>query len=164
MTATFTVSGTSAFTEARARAVMRHVLGDFMSVASAGLIARETIATWHEELEYAVLHEVVASFQLQFKRSDGARFGLEYTVLADGTVAGSSKAGGVDFHELWAGTPVSLHVTYRHDAPRLEKVLAYLRSRGWTAGGSRIGAVASRDRTYSKDGFGITRGRVGDWG
>lgn len=163
MTTTYTTSHTSTFSEARARAVMRHVLADFMNVASAALIGRETIQRWHEELEYAVLHEVVEAFQLQLTRPDGTRLGLCYTVRDDGTILEASKAGGVDFHGLPAGTRVGLHVSYRLGAPNLPKVSAYLQSKGWTTGGSAIDGASSRDRAYSKDGFGIMRAKVGNW-
>jgi len=91
VTTTYTASQTSTFSEARARAVMRHVLGDFMNTASTGLIARETIQRWHEEVEYAVIHQVVDTFQLQFTKPDGTRLGLSYTIRDDGTNLGGFK-------------------------------------------------------------------------
>ena len=164
MTATHTASQTSTFSEARARVVMRQVLGDFMNVASSGLIARGTIQGWHEEIEYAVLHEVVDTFQVQFTKPDGARLGLSYTVRDDGTILEVSKAGGLDLHDFPAGTKVGLVLSYRQGAPNLEKVQAYLRERGWTTGRSLLVDVTSRDRAFSKSGFGIARTKVGDWG
>lgn len=163
MSVSHTMTATSTFSEARARAVMRHVLGDFMTVANAGHIAHETIRTWCEELEYAVVHEVVERFQLQLTRPDGKRAALEYVVRDDGTVQETSKAGGVDLYEFPAGTKPRLCVSYRLGAPNREKVFAYLRGRGWTTGGSMVEGEPSRDRAYSKDGYGITRSRVGDW-
>ncbi|UQA57425.1 hypothetical protein [Polyangium aurulentum] len=162
MSTTYTASQTSTFSEARARAVMRHVLGDFMNVASAGLIARETLLEWHEEVEYAVLHEALDTFQLQFTKPDGTRAGLSYTVRDDGTILEDSKAGGFDPHSFPPGTKVKICLTYRADAPKLATVREYMRSRGWKTGGSLL-AGADRDRAYSKSGFGIARSKVGDW-
>lgn len=163
MTTSYTSSHTSTFSEARARAVMQHVLGDFMNVASAGLIARETIQKWHEEVEHIVLLEVLEAFHLQFTRPDGSRLALVYAVRDDGTILEESKAGGVDFHGLPAGTSVTIRLVYRVGAKNLDAAHAYLRSRGWGAGGSLVEGVVSRDREFSRGGFGIARGKVGDW-
>ncbi|MGK3960056.1 hypothetical protein WMF38_44280 [Sorangium sp. So ce118] len=164
MTTSYTNSQATTFSEARARAVMRQVLGDFMGAASANLIAREVIQRWHEELEYAVLHEVVDTFELQFTKPNGARLGLRYTVQDDGTVLEASKAGGLDFHGLPAGTRLAgLHLTYRKGARHIEAVQAYLRERGWTAGGALVDGATSRDRAFSRSGFGIQRSKAGDW-
>ena len=158
-----TATYTTTFTEARARAVMRQVLGDFMSVASAGLIRRETIQEWHEELEYAVVNEAIERFQLQLTRPDGTCVALEYVVRDDGTIQETGRAGGVDFHAFPPGTKVNLPIRYRAGAPKLEMVKEYLRGRGWTTGGSMLEGSASRDRAYSKDGYGMTRSKVGQW-
>lgn len=163
MSTTYTFSRSSTFSEARARAVMGHVLGDFMSAASAELIERATLQTWHEEIEYAVLHEVVELFELQFTKPDGSRAALRYTVHDDGTVAGGAKAGGVDFFALPRGTRVGICLTYRDGARNLEKVRAYLRDRGWGPNGRLVGGASTRDRAFSKDGFSVARDRVGSW-
>jgi len=160
---TYTTSQTSTFSEARARTVMLQVLGDFMLVPSAGLISRGTIQEWHEELEYAVLLHVVDTVQLQFTKPDSTRLGLSYTVRDDGTILEASKAGGLDLYGFPRGTRVGLVLTYRQQAPNIETVKAYLRDRGWMRG-SLIDGVTRRDRAFSKDGFGIARGKVGEWG
>lgn len=162
MSATYTASQTSTFSEARARAVMRRVLGDFMNVASAGLIGRERIQGWYEELEYAVLHEVVDTFQLQLTKPGGERLGVSYTIRDDGTILEDSKAGGLDFQNFPPKTSVTLCLSYRPGAKHLEKVRTYFRERGWT-NGSLIDGLVSRDRAFSRDGFGIARGTLGDW-
>ena len=163
MSATRTTSQANTFSEARAREVMAHVLGDFMGAASAGLILRETIQAWHEEVEYAVLLEVVEAFQLQFTKPDGTRLALSYTVKDDGTILEASKAGGIDFHVLPPGTRPSIVLSYRQGAKNLEKLWEYLRARGWTTGATLVAGQASRDRAFSKSGFGIERGRLGEW-
>jgi hypothetical protein len=142
---------------------MRHVLGDFMNVASAGMVVRETIQKWHEDVEYVVLLEVVDTFQLQFTKPDGTRLALSYTVRDDGTILETSKAGGIDFHCLPPGTKPSIVISYRRDAKNLDKMWKYLQARGWTTGASLVDGVVSRDRAFSKSGFGIERGTVGEW-
>ncbi|MDI1480548.1 hypothetical protein [Polyangium sp. y55x31] len=158
-----TASQASTFTEARARAVMHHVLADFMLAADAGLIKRETIQKWFDELSYAVAHNVVSSFQLQLKTPDGKRLALNYEVRDDGTVQEGSKGGGFDPYGFPRTTGVTIYVTYRKGAPNLEKVGAWLREHGWGPGGSLVDGNTSRDRAFSKDGFGVMRSKVGDW-
>jgi Bacterial HORMA domain family 1 len=142
---------------------MRRVLGDFMNVASAGLVRREAIQQWYEALEYAVLHEVVDTFQLQLTRPGGERLGVSYTIRDDGTILEDSKAGGLDFQNFLPGTAVTICLSYRQGAKNLAEVQAYLRGRGWTTNGSLIGGVVNRDRAYSQGGFGVFRGTLGDW-
>lgn len=164
MTTSYTTTQTSTFTEARARAVMHHVLEDFMLAASANLIARDTIQRWFEELSYAVENNVVRAFQLQLTTPTEKRMALNYEVLDDGTVLGESKGGGFDPYGLPQGTRVGLCVTFNRSAPRYAKVNAYLVEKcGWGSSGILVEGNMSRDRAYSKDGFGFARSKVGDW-
>jgi hypothetical protein len=142
---------------------MRHVLGDFMNAASRGLMSRERLQAWHEDVEYAVLAEVLETFELQFTLPGERRVALRYTVRDDGTVLGGAKAGGIDFYALPEDTRVGLHVVYRAGARNLDKVQSYLRGRGWTTGGALIAGAPVSDRSFSKDGFGVARHKVGDW-
>lgn len=163
MTSTYTQSTAYTFTTARAKEVMGSVHADFLAVAAQGWISRETILRWHEEIEYAVLHEVVASFELQFKKPDGTRAGLEYVVHADGSVSGGVRAGGLDLYGLPRETKVTVCLSYRQDAPRIASVREYLHRRGWGANGQRIGGEGTRDRAYASSGYAIQRNKIGDW-
>jgi Bacterial HORMA domain family 1 len=162
MTSTNTATHSSTFTEARAREVMRNVHSDFMNLASAGLITREDAQRWYDDIAYAVLSEVVATFQVQLTRPNGTTFGLSYTIRDDGTVLEDSKAGGFDPFGLPRGTYACPCIFYRLEAPNFERVRADLRKRGWGPGGSLIEGGA-RDRAFSKDGYGIERSKVGEW-
>lgn len=162
MTSTMTATQSSTFTEARARAVMRHVHSDFMNWVSAGFIARENAQKWFEELEYAVLHNVVDTFQIQLTKPDGTRIGLSYSIRDDGSILEESKAGGFDPYGLPAGTRFSLCFRYRPGAENIAKVETYLNARGWGNTGSLLeGGV--RDRAYSNTGYGVERNKVGEW-
>jgi hypothetical protein len=140
---------------------MHHVHEDFMIVANAGLIEREKIKEWFDELSYAVPHNVVSCFQLQLRPPDAEPRALSYTIRDDGAVPDGSKGGGFDPYALPRNTRVSLYVKYRSGAPNLEKVLAWLRERGWGSGGSLVQGNTSQDRAFSKDGFGFVRSKVG---
>ncbi len=163
MSSTFTESVSYTFTEARAREVMAHVLADFMAVATHGFVSRASIITWHEEIEYCVLKETIASFELQFVRPDAKRAGLRYVVHDDGSISGGVRAGGLDLYALPKDTKAKVCISYRDGAPRLAEVQKYLASRGWTNTGSLIGGTSERDRAYASDGYAIARQKVGDW-
>jgi hypothetical protein len=164
MSRTYTVARASTFSEARARDVMQNVLGDFVLVANAKLVDHGTIQKWHQDIEYAVVHRVVDTFQIQFTEPDGTRRrGLSYTVHDDGTILETSKAGGLDFYGFHPETKTSVLITYLEGAPNTESVRAYLQGRGWKAGGSLIDGAETRDRAFSKNGYGIERKKVGDW-
>lgn len=163
MTTTRTATQASTFTEARAREVMRQVHGDFMNWASAGFIAREKAQQWFEELEYAVVNNVVDTFQIQLTKPDGKLVGLSYSVRDDGSILEESKAGGFDPYDLPSGSSFSLVLTYKENARNVEDVRAYLSKRGWGPGGKLLNGDMLRDRAYSKSGFGVERSKVGDW-
>lgn len=164
MSRTYTVARASTFSEARARDVMQNILGDFVLIANAGLVDHEMIQKWHQDIQYAVLERVVDTFQIQFTEPDGTRRGLSYTVYDDGTIMQAAKAGGLDFRAFHPETKVSVLITYLEGAPNTDSVRVYLRSRGWSAGGSLIDGAETRDRAFSKNGYGVERKKVGDWG
>lgn len=159
---TRTATQASTFTAARAREVMRQVHGDFMNWGSAGFIAREKAQQWFEELEFAVLHNVVETFQIQLIKPDGVRVGLSYTIRDDGSILEESKAGGFDPYNLPSGTRFSVCFRYRLGAANIARVDAYLNSRGWGPNGNLLEG-GERDRGYSASGYGVERRKVGDW-
>lgn len=162
MTSTRTTTQASTFTEARAREVMRQVHGDFMSVASANHLNREKAQKWCDDIGYALCHNAVSKFQLQFTRPNGSVAALDYSVRDDGTILEESKAGGFDPYTFPAGTSVGVILSYKEESPHFEQVRSYLRQRGWGPGGHLLdGGVC--DRAYSKDGFGAERRKAGAW-
>jgi hypothetical protein len=63
---------------------------------------------------------------------------------------------------LPAGTSAALFVDLDDGARAIATVRAYIRARGWGTGNAVEGDPV-RDRAYSKDGYGLTRGKVGAW-
>jgi hypothetical protein len=62
---------------------------------------------------------------------------------------------------LSAGTKANIVVTYRDDVE--PDVRAEMRRRGWGPGGVSLAGNATRERAYSKEGYGLIRSKVGDW-
>jgi hypothetical protein len=158
-----TATRASTFTDARARDVMLHVRADFAGAATAGLKDLNLLLQWHTEVEHAVLLQVVETIEIQLTTPDGKKLGLRYAIRDDGSILQGSKGGGVDFFSLPKGTKLGLLITYVAGAKNLEAAQAYLHQRGWGPGGAVLQGTEARDRAFSKDGFGISRSKVGDW-
>ena len=159
---TATRSQTNSFTEARLRAVMPEVGADFTNMAGAGIISIAVAQRWTEELTFVLQRQAARGFQIQLSCPGYAPIALDYRVSSDGTVRENGRAGGIDYYGLPVGTSASLFVEYDNDSPNIMEVRLYLRQRGWGAGSAVTGDPV-RDRIYSKDGYGVIRGKVGIW-
>jgi hypothetical protein len=160
---TATRSRTDTFTEARLAAVMPEVGADFYAMASAGLIPFPTAQTWTEELTFILRHKAARSFQVQLRCPGRAPIALDYRISSDGTVHESGIGGGIDYFSLPAGTTAGLFVDLNDAAPQISTVRTYIAQRGWGTNGQAVQGDPVRDRAYSKDGFGVVRGKVGLW-
>lgn len=157
-----TRSRTSSYTDARLRAVMPEVGGDFYSLAAAGLIGFDVATRWTDELTFILQQEAASYFQVQLKCSGHPTKALHYRVSSDGTVHESGTSGGIDYFALPSGTYATLYVELDYTSRNINVVQEYTRRRNWGTGQS-VGGDVTRDRAYSKDGYGIIRGKVGSW-
>jgi hypothetical protein len=162
MSGTFTASRTNTFTDARLRAVMPEVGADFYALAGAGIISLDVAQRWTEELTFILQNQAAHGFQVQLTYPNGQRVALDFRVSSDGSVRESSIAGGIDYYLLPAGTWAFLFVDLNFQAMRIGLVQTYIRQRGWGTG-SAVQGEAVRDRVYSKDGYGVIRGKIGAW-
>jgi hypothetical protein len=158
-----TATRTNTYTEARLRAVMPEVGADFYSLAGAGLISLDTAKNWTEELTFVLQHQAAKGFQIQLKRFGSNPIAIDYRVSSDGTVRESSMGGGIDYFALPNGTEASLFVDLDLQSPAIETIKIYIAQRRWGTNGQAVDGQSTRDRTYSKDGFGIIRTKVGTW-
>jgi hypothetical protein len=163
VTFTTTATRTNTYTEARLRAVMPEVGADFYALAGAGLITAERARQWTEELTFILQHQGAKGFQIQLKRNGSFPIALDYRVSSDGSVRESSTAGGIDYFGLPAGTFATLFVDLDFQSREIVTVQAYLGRHGWGTDGRAVEGQSVRDRTYSKDGYGIARAKVGEW-
>ena len=160
---TTTLSRTSTFTDARLRAIMPEVGADFYALAGAGLITLDIAQKWTDELTVILQNQGAHGFQIQLTYPNGAKVAVDYRVSSDGTIRESGLAGGIDYFALPAGTHASLFVNLNFAAPRIGVVQQFIRSRGWGENGQAVAGDVVRDRAYSKDGFGVIRGKIGNW-
>jgi hypothetical protein len=75
----------------------------------------------------------------------------------------SGTGGGIDYFALPAGTRAGLVVTLNYQATQIAAVQTYIGQRGWGTNGQAVQGDSVRDRAYSKDGYGVVRGKVGVW-
>jgi hypothetical protein len=160
---TGTRSGTDTFTEARLAAVMPEVGADFYAMASADIISLVTARKWTEELSFVLRHKAAHGFQVQLSCPNRPQIALDYRVSSDGTVHESGTGGGIDYFALPAGTSAGLFVNLNFQAPQIATVQAYTAQRGWGTNGQAVQGDPVRDRAYSKEGYGVVRGRIGNW-
>jgi len=163
MSGALTRTRSDTYTDARLRAVMPEVGADFTGLAAAGLITFGQASTWTEELTFVLQHEAAFGFQIQLRCPGRATIALDYRVTSDGSIRESGKAGGIDYYALPAGSRAGLFVDMNYQAPKIATVNAYTQSRGWGTDGQPVQGTVARDRAYSKDGYGVIRGKVGDW-
>jgi HORMA domain-containing protein len=162
VTSTFTASRTNTFTDARLRAVIPEVGADFYALAGASIISFEAAVRWTEDLTFILQHQAARGFQIQLTYPNGQQIALDYRVSSDGSIRGGSTAGGIDYYALPSRTSAVLFIDLDLNAQAIDTVRAYTRQRAWGTGNPVEGDLV-RDRVYSKDGYGVIRGKIGAW-
>jgi hypothetical protein len=163
MSGTFTASQTNTYTDSRLRAVMPEVGADFYALAGAGIVSLDVARRWTEELTFILQHQAAHGFQIQLTCPNGQRIAVDYCVSSDGSIRESSTAGGIDYYALPAGTHAFLFVELDFKAARIIVVRTYIQQRGWGLNAQAVQGEIMRDRVYSKDGYGVIRGKIGMW-
>ncbi|WP_147451285.1 HORMA-1 domain-containing protein [Corallococcus llansteffanensis] len=139
---------------------MKSVLADFVGCVVNGLVSRELAQEWVDDLTYLLTQQAISAFELQFTQPDGSRGAFRYDVSDDGSLFEAASSGGQRLHLLPSGTKASIYVMYR--AGVQDDVREEMRKRGWGRG-TRVDGTATRERAYSKDGYGLIRSRIGEW-
>lgn len=161
-TITATRTNTNSYTDARLRAIMPEVGGDFYALVGADVITLDTARRWTEELTFILQHEAAHGFQIQLRFPNGQTIAVDYRVSSDGSIRESGTSGGIDYYLMPAGTRASLFVNLNFQARAIETVQTYIRQQNWGTG-SLVQGDPVRDRAYSKDGYGVIRGKIGVW-
>lgn len=155
---TSTATRTTTTTDARVRAVMQKVAANLSAFVAAGLVERTRAQKWADDLTYLQIEEAIDFFELQI---NDRSLGLRYTVNSDGSVQQDSASGGLDIYGLPADTTVRLYAHLQTGIP--QNVRDELKRRGWSFNGQRMEAEESERRSFSSEGYGITRTKLGTW-
>jgi len=151
-------SASSTMTDARVRYVMQSVAANLSAFVVAGLVERDQAIKWVTDLVYLQIEECLEFFEVQL---NGRSYGLRYTVTSDGSVQQNSPSGGLDIYGIPLGIKVQLYAHLRVHTP--QRIYEELRRRGWGFNGRKMEAPESEHRCFSKEGYGITRVKVGTW-
>jgi hypothetical protein len=163
MSLTGTASRTGTYTEARLRAIMPEVVADIQGLAAVDIINTDTAIRWAEDLAFVLQQQAARGFQIKLlKPGSVEEVALDYKVSSDGTLHESSFSGGIDYYALPRGTRAILWVDIDQSSRNIAVVDHYTQSRGWGTG-NRVTGTSVRDRAYSKEGYGVIRGRIGTW-
>lgn len=160
---TRTHSLSDTFSLARLNAIMPEIGADFFAPASAELISFEMATAWAEDIAFVLRNRACNWFQIKCEMPNGGVLAVHYTVKADGSLHESSTAGGKDYSALPAGTKVRLIVDLDYNSPNIGAVNAYTQRRGWGSGAQAVSGTPMPDRAYSKEGYGVQRGTIGNW-
>lgn len=165
MSATYaaTATATSTCTEARVRAVLVKVLDDFIALVSRRFLPADRATGWCRDLLELLTLEAVEFFELQFTLPGDRELGVRYSISDDGSLMEDRASGGIDYYALPDGTTSTLLVHLRADGTGRAAAVAYLVERGWRFDGTALSGALTRDRAYSRQGYGVVRSLVGAW-
>lgn len=156
-------SQSDTYSLARLKVIMPEIGADFYAPASAGFISFATAEKWAEDLAFILQLRGCEKFQIQCTLPDGRRLAVDYQVKADGSIYENGSSGGIDYSALPVGTTVRLYVNLNYQSAQIDEVNDYIRRRGWGTDGHAVEGEPVRDRAYSKEGYGVQRGRIGTW-
>ena len=159
MYGTHSRSGTTTYTEARARYVNDKVYDDTQAMAIRGLITNERAQNWRADILYILNKQAMDYFQFQFRFPDGTKKALQYDLKADGSILADDDSGGINYWAIPSGTKVVLHVSLDVNSTNYHEVNQKLTDDGWGTGNSVTGNSNS-SISYSKDGYGLKRNQI----
>ncbi|CAL2105532.1 bacHORMA_1 domain-containing protein [Tenacibaculum sp. 190524A02b] len=160
---TYSRSQTTTYTEARARYVMGKVHEDLIGLMNRGLIDLERANGIKDSVLYLLNKEALLYFQLQFNEPDGTEIGgLHYELNSDGTIYSDEDSGNIDYWLLSKETKVNLLVNLDRSSSNIDEVDKQLEDWGWGKGNALEGTKELL-KSYSKDGYGLTQSRIGQW-
>lgn len=164
MSSTYTNSETNTYSESRARYVMGKIFDDFHAISNRGFDFfdenPDKLQKWREDIYYLMTNEVLQKFQIQFKQTDGEEWAVEFEIRADGSIQRDSESGGIDYWEIPEDVNVGIVASWSRNKKHVEEEMI---RRNWTKGATYIGGDLIDDGSYSKSGYGASKGRRGAW-
>ncbi|AEA42424.1 hypothetical protein [Fluviicola taffensis] len=164
MSDSYSSSVSSTYTESRAKYVMGKIYDDFCAIDLRGFDQFEAnpnqLKEWKEDLFYIMTKQDLDYFQLKFSHGIPRKtVALEYKVKSDGTIHSDNDSGKINYRQFPANTTVSI-VVRRYGN---KEVGEYLESKGWGNNGIFVDGSTSNAGSYSKDGYGVNRNKIGQW-
>lgn len=165
MSNSYSSSVSSTYSESRARYVMGKIYDDFCAMDLRGFDQFENnpnqLGKWKEDLFFIMVNQDLDYFQLQFTHGVPKKtVALQYTVKSDGTIHSDNDSGRINYHQFPKNTIINI-VVLRYGN---NDVGEYLKSKGWGNNGVFVEGSTSNAGSYSKDGYGVNRNKIGQWG
>lgn len=157
---TTTRTETSTFTESRARTVFSKIYADIVALEMRGFITKADSAEWQEILLYALSKNALTKYQICLTKPDSSKEAFIYVVSDDGSISGNDASGGINFHAYPETTSASILISRKESLNSDQNWLDLLKKHGWVSGGKYLEGTVIKEKSFSKDGFGITRSRV----
>lgn len=158
-TTTATRSATVSATETRVRAVLRQVNVDLLAAVAAGLVSKDRTDGWYTDLAYMLKEDALKHFEIRVKDNGTLVAAWRYEVSNDGSLTLTDRGGGLGFYGFSRTATVSLVIQRR--AGLSAEVTAAIDHLGWTAKVESLDGALTRERSYSKDGYGVVRSKIG---
>lgn len=164
MSDSYSSSVSSTYSESRAKYVMGKIYDDFCAIDLRGFNQFEAnpnqLKEWKEDLFYIMTKQDLDYFQLKFSYGTPSKtVALEYKVKSDGTIHSDNDSGKINYRQFPPDTTVSIVVLLYGN----KEVETYLNSRGWGDNGIFVEGSTSNAGSYSKDGYGVNRNKIGQW-
>jgi|GEM_PF-3255168 hypothetical protein len=157
-TQTTTQANTVTITETRVRAVLRQINVDMLAAAIHGFASKETIDRWKDDLFYMLSKDALSYFELRVSISGQIKAAWRYEISIDGSLTTSDKGGGINFYDFPNDSILSLVIKRRENLSN--QISEEINRRGWTHSVKTLTSNQTKERSYSKDGYGVNRYRL----
>jgi hypothetical protein len=156
-----TRSETNTHTESRASYISDKVAADIFGLVSRGILEKESAIEWMDIVDICLRKNGLEKFQLKISRPGGEEAAVTYQVDSTGTISFDENSGGLDWYEFEINSSVSIVIRRNSNGINDSDINQLLQKYGWTTGASFIEGNEYKDKSYSKDGFGVNRSRIG---
>jgi hypothetical protein len=157
-TQTRTQANTVTITETRVRAVLRQINVDMFAAVIRGFASKKTIDKWKDDLFYMLSEDALCYFELRVSLDGQIKAAWRYAISSDGSLTTSDKGGGINFYDFPNNSTLSLVIQRRKNLS--SQINKEIDRRGWTNSVKNLTSSQTKERSYSKDGYGVTRSRL----
>ncbi len=156
---TATRTGTSTFTDARARYVMDKIEDDFWAIRSRQFtnVDLNWLGRACEDIRYVAEKNQLAIAEVQFFSGD-RKWIIRYELNNEGKIARDEESGCLKLFDIAKDATAKVVIDRKIITEATDK---YLEKRGWGNNGVFHGEDGNEDRAFSKEGYGATRKLTG---
>jgi len=136
------------------------VFSDIVQLRSRGFLSDARAEGWKEILEYGLIANGLAKFEILLTTPEGKKEAYHYRVMDDGTLSSNDSSGGINFYGYPEKTSASIVLTRREGFVNDKRFNELLKQYGWGNDGTYLVGTEVHEKSFSKNGYGITRSRI----